>query len=103
VVTPGIFFIKAARLPDNRAELPTMIILDRIKRGLFGPISKFKVGQSVQLLEGDCLMVVFEIAFEEQMKEPLIHCQWFDRESKSIRRNLFSEKDLKPFDWDWKH
>lgn len=76
-----------------------MALDDEIRKRLFGPKSKFNVGDSVQLLEGGPLMVVTEVFSARDMTQPLIDCKWFDSETKTTRTNLFSEKDLKAFDW----
>ncbi len=64
---------------------------------LFGPTSKFNVGDSVELMQGGHLMVVIDIVPEPDMEEPLVHCEWCESE-KTIKK-LFSEKDLKLIDW----
>lgn len=67
--------------------------------GLFGPSVKFEVGDSVELLEGGQLMVVTKISTETGMREPCIHCQWTDSETKETRIKFFSESELKLIDW----
>ena len=76
-----------------------MTLVDDLKKRLFGPRSKFKVGDSVQLHEGGHLMVVTQIFSDPAMSQPLIDCKWFESETKATRTNLFSEADLEIFDW----
>jgi uncharacterized protein YodC (DUF2158 family) len=71
----------------------------KIVRWLIGPVSQFRVGESVQHKSGNELMVVVKIYSSRKMSQPLIECQWYDSETKSSRKNLFPEVDLKPFDW----
>ena len=66
---------------------------------LFGPTSKFNIGDTVQPIHSDQLMVVIEIIKERDLEVPIVQCQWYDAKSKSDRKDLFSEKDLIPFDW----
>ena len=78
-----------------------MKLSKRFRNWLFAPKSKFKVGDTVQVHDGDHnIMYVVEICSEEKMKEPLIYCQWDDAEM-GTRRNLFPERNLEPFDWDY--
>jgi uncharacterized protein YodC (DUF2158 family) len=64
---------------------------------LFGPTSKFSVGDSVELVQGSLLMVVIDIVPDSDTYEPLVHCEW--SESEKNFRKFFSEKDLKLIDW----
>ncbi len=66
---------------------------------LFGPTPKFKVGDSVEVVEGGPLMVVTKIVSTSGVEAPLVNCQWVDAETKSIEVKLFSEKGLKLVDW----
>lgn len=77
-----------------------MSSLKKIALWLFGPPSKFKVGDSVQLKSGDHLMIVIEVLKKRGMKQPLIHCTWYESHTKQNRCNLFLENHLIFFDWD---
>lgn len=67
---------------------------------VFGPESRFNVGDSVQPVNGDDeLMVVKKIIRKWETKEPLILCQGYDEEKKKRKEALYPEKELKPFDW----
>lgn len=66
---------------------------------VFGPSSKFKMGDSVELLQGGELMVVIEIIPAREGKEPLIRCQWIDARTKCTRKELFPEGEIKLIDW----
>lgn len=68
-------------------------------RWIFRPASRFKVGESVQLVSGNELMVVTKIYKESKIDYPLIECVWFEAHSKTSRRGIFSEEQLIPFDW----
>lgn len=82
------------------AEMDAKFLANRIYGLLFRRRSKFKVGDTVQLAgEDSVVMIVIEIAVEIGLKEPLIHCQWFDPSAKSTRYALYRECDLKEFDW----
>jgi uncharacterized protein YodC (DUF2158 family) len=74
-------------------------LLLRIKKGLFGPPSKFKVGDTVQLKNGGYLMVVVEVCSYRNMKQCLLYCQWYESDFHRTRWNLFRESSLMPFDW----
>jgi uncharacterized protein YodC (DUF2158 family) len=73
--------------------LPTLL------KWIFKPRAKFKVGESVQLIEGGHLMVVKQIIPSKKMNEPLILCGWYESETKENRTNIFPQSALKPFDW----
>jgi uncharacterized protein YodC (DUF2158 family) len=72
---------------------------NKIRTRLFGPKSKFKLGDSVEIEDGGSLMVVIEVITNSHLKEPILNCKWYDEHTKSDRTNLFSESKLKPFDW----
>lgn len=67
---------------------------------LFGPASSFRIGQAVVAAGETELMVVTEIHTGRKMRFPLLECRWYDRETRSTRRNLFPENMLTLFDWD---
>ena len=66
---------------------------------LLGPVSSFKVGDTVQLRKGGDLMVVIEVIKKRGMNRPLLHCEWYELNTKQTRRNLFPEEDIELFDW----
>ena len=76
-----------------------MTLIEKLIKLLFAPASKFHIGDCVQFIEGDRLMIVIEILSEPKMKQPLINCKWQEPENEDIRTQLFLEKNLKPLDW----
>jgi uncharacterized protein YodC (DUF2158 family) len=70
-----------------------------IIRKLFGQKSKFRPGDQVQLDAGGPLMIVLQVETNPKTIEAIVHCKWYDNETKSTRTNLFYESQLKPFDW----
>lgn len=76
-----------------------IVLLWRIKIWLLGPSSTFKVGDTVQLKKGDQLMVVIEVCRYRKMKHCILYCEWYESEFHRTRRNLFSERAVKYFDW----
>lgn len=73
--------------------------LSKLRLRLFGPRSKYKVGDRVQLINGKYLMVVIEVINKRGMNRSLSYCQWYEPDTKQNRTNLFPEEDLIPFDW----
>jgi uncharacterized protein YodC (DUF2158 family) len=59
----------------------------------------FKTGDQVQPLKGGPLMIVEWVRASSQRKAHLICCKWFDRQRKENRMDIFTEGELKPFDW----
>lgn len=59
------------------------------------------MGDSVQLRSGspDHLMIVIEVVHDHHIEEPLVHCQWYESETRETRKNIFPESALIPFDW----
>ncbi len=77
-----------------------MLVFRKIRRWLFAPKSKFHVGECVQIAgNGDYLMTVIEICTEPRMKEPFGYTVNGLRSKTGLRRNLFPESKLEPFDW----
>lgn len=72
-------------------------LLQSIVAFMIGRKARFKVGDSVQLLNGGPLMVVKRVYRGRKMNEPLLECQW--NEGKTIRKSLFRDDQLKMFDW----
>jgi len=70
-------------------------LLDQV----FGPSSKFKVGDSVEILRGGELMVVVEVLATRESKGPRMLCQWVDSKTKRPMKELFSEDEIKLIDW----
>jgi uncharacterized protein YodC (DUF2158 family) len=67
---------------------------------LLRPKSQFRIGDTVELKDNTGYqMVVREIHKSTAKNDPLIYCQWYDRETKSTRWNLFYESQLKMLDW----
>ena len=78
------------------------IAMNRIREllsELFGPTSKFRVGDGVELLEGGNIMLVVEVISEPGMPEPIIYCQWYESKTKSTKTKFLPEKDLKQINW----
>jgi uncharacterized protein YodC (DUF2158 family) len=65
---------------------------------LFGPLSKFKIGDRVQLVEGEGFMLVTEVIAFPGMKEPLLQCKWYDPESRETKTSIFSESKISFFE-----
>jgi uncharacterized protein YodC (DUF2158 family) len=65
---------------------------------LFGPVSRYKIGDRVQLTEGGNFMLVTEVIALPKMKEPLIQCKWYDPETHETKTNIISESKLRFFD-----
>lgn len=72
-------------------------LIEKIRCHIFGPRSRFKPGDAVQLQEGEQLMVVTRIYTSRKMSQPIIECHW--SEGSTRRMNMFVERALKPFDW----
>lgn len=68
----------------------------RLLAELFGPTSRFRVGDSVELLQGKQIMVVIEIVSESGAENPHILCQWLERETNRPRTGIFREFELRP-------
>ena len=62
--------------------------------------SAFKVGDMVQLKDGTGYpMLVTEVQKTRQMKEALLYCRWFDRQTQETRFNYIPESKVSRFDW----
>lgn len=77
----------------------TATLAQKLKVWLFGPASRFRVGDSVQLVSGGPLMVVYRIFSARDLKEPLVFCRWYDPKTRENRNMCFPEANLKLFDW----
>lgn len=67
---------------------------------VFGPSSRFNIGDSVQKIHGDQeLMVVVEIEKVMNNKDTLVRCKYYDAEEKTDKTVFLLEKELEPFDW----
>ena len=71
----------------------------KIQELLWGPVSKFRRGDSVQLCNGGYLMVVVGVHRNRKFRSPVIECKWFDPETRENRTNVFHEEQLIFFDW----
>jgi uncharacterized protein YodC (DUF2158 family) len=69
------------------------------KWGVIGPKPKFKIGDSVQLIGNDHLLVIQKIDLNIRERSLVYTCQWFDQETKTSRTNIFEEHQLKLYDW----
>jgi hypothetical protein len=77
-----------------------MMLLEKLREKLFGYVSRFAIGDTVQLEAGsEDLMVVTEIYSSRDLSEPLIACKWSVKGRAEIRTCLFPESKLKPFNW----
>jgi uncharacterized protein YodC (DUF2158 family) len=72
---------------------------ERIKKAIFGPKSRFKRGDAVELKDGSDLMVVIEVITSRHLQQPIINCKWYESSTKITRTNLFDESKLKLFNW----
>jgi uncharacterized protein YodC (DUF2158 family) len=72
---------------------------ERIRKAIFGPRSRFKRGDAVELKDGSDLMVVTEVITNKHLHEPIINCKWYESSTKVTRTNLFDESKLKLFNW----
>jgi uncharacterized protein YodC (DUF2158 family) len=72
---------------------------ERIRKAIFGPRSRFKRGDAVELNDGSDLMVVTEVITNKHLQEPVINCKWYESSTKVTRTNLFNESKLKRFNW----
>jgi uncharacterized protein YodC (DUF2158 family) len=77
------------RIPD---------LLSKWRVDLLGPVSKFKIGDRIQMIEGGKFMLVTEIIALPKMKEPLIQCKWYDPETHETKMNIISEGKIRHFD-----
>jgi uncharacterized protein YodC (DUF2158 family) len=68
------------------------------RMGFLSPPSKFKAGDHVQRVEGGALMIV-EWVKTSRKTRTVLSCKWFDSESKKMCTTLFSEEQVKYFDW----
>lgn len=66
---------------------------------LFGPTSKFQVGDSVEIKQGGQLMVIVAIIPNNETTGPVIQCRYFNPLTKEIEVRFFNEGDLKPINW----
>jgi uncharacterized protein YodC (DUF2158 family) len=67
------------------------------------PKARFKPGDHVQSSEGGPLMIVQRVEKCRKSDTLMLSCKWFDPETKSTRTNIFSEKQVVPFDWHGAH
>jgi uncharacterized protein YodC (DUF2158 family) len=65
---------------------------------MFGPVSKFKIGDRVQLVSGGGFMLVTEIIAFPKMREPLIQCKWYDPDTRLTRTHIFAERKIRFFE-----
>lgn len=72
-----------------------MSIIRKLILRVFGPASKFRVGDWVEVVDGGHLMFVTQISAKRGPDEPLIHCDWYESESNKVERRLFSEEELR--------
>lgn len=74
-------------------------MLKRLLQSVFGPTSRYVVGDSVQPVRGDReLMVVSKVLVGRDMN-PRVVCRWVDSKSEQNREALFEENEIQPFDW----
>jgi uncharacterized protein YodC (DUF2158 family) len=78
-----------------------IVALGKLKDTWKGIRCTFKVGDMVELKDGSGYpMLVTEIDKTKQMKEPLLYCRWYDRQTKETRFNFFPVSKVKDFDWE---
>jgi uncharacterized protein YodC (DUF2158 family) len=90
-----VFFLKLLRA---RQRQKIVDLFSKWRVDLFGPVSKFKIGDRVQLIEGGNFMLVTEIIALPKMKEPLIQCKWYDPETHETKTNIIGEGKIRIFD-----
>ena len=77
-----------------------ILSIGRLKDVLRGFQCNFKVGDLVELKDGTGYpLLVVEIDKTRNMKEPLLYCRWYDRETKETRYNFFPESRVRGFNW----
>ncbi|MGE0772656.1 MAG: hypothetical protein AB7K37_13150 [Cyclobacteriaceae bacterium] len=78
-----------------------MTLFRKVVGKILGRGSKFRVGDTVELRDQPSknVMVVIEIMDSLRMDKPLIHCQWYESETKQNRKCIFREDDLEFFNW----
>lgn len=75
-----------------------MNLIRRFLTNLFGPNSKFNIGEGVELKEGNQIMVIVKITSGPTM-EPVIHCECVEAGANTKVVKTFNESDLRPIDW----
>jgi uncharacterized protein YodC (DUF2158 family) len=73
-------------------------LIRRFLNHLFGPNSKFSIGEGVELKEGSQIMVIVKISSGPAM-EPVIHCECVEPGCSAKVEKMFYESDLRPVDW----
>lgn len=71
----------------------------RLRAWLVSPRPKFKIGDCVQQIGSDSLMVVVKIYSSRRLPHILIECKWSESGTNITRINLFQEDQLVLFDW----
>lgn len=60
------------------------------KWGIIGPNPKFKIGDSVQLIGNDHLLIQ-KVDLNTRERAIVYTCEWFDKESREVRKTGRSE------------
>jgi len=80
-------------------RLYIMALIDKILHPFAKNHGRFAPGDHVQTHKEGPLMIVQWIEVDKRDKSVILHCKWFDSETKSNRTNIFSEDELIAFDW----
>jgi uncharacterized protein YodC (DUF2158 family) len=76
------------------------LIQDFFRRiGFLSPETKYKAGDQVQLLEGGPLMIVEWVKSSREFKTNILCCKWFDPKTKETLTHVFTDDQVKLFDW----
>lgn len=74
-------------------------MLKNLLQSVFGPSSRYVVGDSVQPVLGDReLMVVTKVIVGKDL-DPQVLCRWVDSKTEQSREVVFKENEIEPFDW----
>jgi uncharacterized protein YodC (DUF2158 family) len=69
------------------------------KIGLLPKPARYKAGDQVQLLEGGPLMIVEWVKPSPEFKTSILSCKWYDTKTRQTLTHLFTDDQVKLFDW----
>jgi uncharacterized protein YodC (DUF2158 family) len=69
------------------------------KLGFLPPDTKYKPGDQVQLLEGGPIMIVEWVKSSPAFKTSILCCKWFDPKTQQTCMHVFTDDQVKQFDW----
>lgn len=77
-----------------------ILAIGKLKGAFAGVRCNFRVGDMVEMKDGSGYpMLVTEVDQTKNMKEPLLYCRWYDRQTKETRFNFFQASKVRHFDW----